>query len=114
MTNVVCQKWKKSERDWGEKPDGYSLHLTIVDRNAYVREYWTEQHKEYSEAPAEYSRTCGTPYLCEVNAKTFKKVQASKNGIRIYDNKYPGDGGRDGWVAMPGGGHGKVRSANAL
>lgn len=24
---VICQKWEESERGWGTRPNGYSLHL---------------------------------------------------------------------------------------
>ncbi len=36
---VVVQKWEETERGWGVRPDGFSLHLTDADRSAYIGEY---------------------------------------------------------------------------
>ena len=93
---VVVQKWEESESGWGTRPDGFSLHLTDADRAAYERDYWA---KMPDEAPDEYSRPAGTPYRAKVDAETFTKVKASKNGIRGF-GRYPGSGGTDGWVPL--------------
>lgn len=92
---VIVQKWEESERGWGSRPDGFSLHLTDEDRKAYIKEYWAGMPKE---TPDEYERPDGTPYKAEVSDSVFAKVKASKNGIRDYHNEYPGSGGTDGWV----------------
>jgi len=92
---VIVQKWEESERGFGTRPDGYSLHLTEADRETYVKEYWDGMPDT---APEEYSRPDGTPYAAEVDEVTFASVQASKNGIRSYDRKLPGTGGTDGWI----------------
>lgn len=95
-STVVCQKWEESERGWGNRPDGYSLHLNDADRLAFIKSYWDRMPKE---SPDEYSRPCGTPYSCDVEPATFNKVVGSKNGIRLHSNNYPGSGGTDGWVS---------------
>jgi hypothetical protein len=94
---VVVQKWEESERGWGCRPDGYSLHLSEADRIAYIAAYWARMP---GEVPDEYSRPDGAPYLADVDAKTYKAVKASKNGTRYWDNAYPGSGGTDGWVSV--------------
>ena len=91
---VICQKWEESERGWGIRPDGYSLHLSEKDRKAFIKKYWTGMPDV---VPNEYSRPDGTPYLCEVDEKTFKEIKAGKNGIRRF-GKVPPPGGTDGWI----------------
>ena len=93
---VICQKWEESERGWGTRPDGYSLHLTDEDRKAYIQGYWAGMPDS---TPDEYSRPDGTPYRCEVDRETFEKVKASKHGVRFHDSP-PGSGGTDGWVPV--------------
>lgn len=90
---VVCQKWEESERGWGTRPDGYSLHLTDADRKQFIQDYSDELPDE---APDEYSRPDGTAYLVDVDEKTYKNVKKSKNGLREF-GKPPGSGGTDGW-----------------
>jgi hypothetical protein len=34
---VIRQEWEESERGWGCRPDGYSLHLDKEDRNTYIK-----------------------------------------------------------------------------
>lgn len=88
---VIVQKWEESEKGWGVRSDGFSLHLTDADRKAFIREYWDGMPKTI---PDEYSRISGTPYTATVNATMFAKVKASKNGIRC-DGRPPGSGGSD-------------------
>lgn len=91
---VLCQKWEESERGWGTRPDGYSLHLTDEARRKYIEDYW-KRMPDYT--PDEYSRPSGTAYWAEVSAEVFNKVKASANGVMFGDNNYPGHGGKDGW-----------------
>lgn len=57
--------------------------------------------------PDEYSRTAGDPYEAKVDEKTFRQLNAAKkhlkNGLRFFDNNYPGSGGENGWVHLPRG-----------
>ena len=103
---VVVQKWEESERGWGTRPDGYSLHLTEADRRKYGGEYWAQMPDD---TPNAYSRPDGTAYIADVYGETYETIKQSKNGIRVFSGKYPGDGGADGWRAVPPAGHGKSR-----
>jgi hypothetical protein len=91
---LIVQKWTESERGWGTRPDGYSLHLSEVHLKRYVEEYWARMPNS---VPDEYSYPDGTPYTFEADAETYEKVKASSNGIRSYERNYPGSGGIDGW-----------------
>ena len=81
--NLVKQKWEESERGWGVRPDGYSLHLTFADRDAYVRAYWDRMPDQ---EPDEYSRPSGDPISIEVDAETYRQVLAASDthGLRRY------------------------------
>src|SRR5687768_1019704 len=87
---AICLPWEESERGWGVRPDGYSLHLTIVDVERYIKKYWDSMPNE---VPDEYSRPGGAPYICLVDLETYEALKDSeaKNdyGIRRYDNKLP-------------------------
>lgn len=76
--SVVRQDWLESERGWGCRPDGYTLHLTKSDRDAFVKAYWDRMPDE---VPDEYSRPEGQPTLVDVDEATYEKVKASKNGM---------------------------------
>jgi hypothetical protein len=89
---VVVQKWEESERGWGCRPDGYSIHPDEAARRRYVDAYWADMPDE---TPDEYSRPNGTPYEAEVD------VPIEGDGRRFFEHEtkgYPGDGGKDGWV----------------
>ncbi len=91
---LVCQKWTESERGWGQRPDGYSLHVDDNARKAFIAEYWARMPDE---TPDEYSRPDGTPYACPVTQALFDTVAALKNGLRHYSGPAPWPGGEDGW-----------------
>ncbi|OGZ97146.1 MAG: hypothetical protein A3I44_05080 [Candidatus Sungbacteria bacterium RIFCSPLOWO2_02_FULL_51_17] len=92
---VVCQKWEESERGWGTRPDGYSLHLSDTDREAFIKDYWAGMPNA---VPDEYSRPDGTPYVCDADSETYKKIKESKHGIWCH-GRAPGSGGPDGWIS---------------
>lgn len=92
MPNVIVQKWEESERGWGTRPDGYSIHPTEEARERFIKAYWDRQPKE---TPDEYSRPHGTPYTAEVPAADFEKMKG--DGERFWQDNYPGNGGKDGW-----------------
>jgi hypothetical protein len=73
---VYRQNWLESERGWGIRPDGYSLHLSRLDRDVYVRQYWDRMPNQ---VPDEYSR-CAV----EVDEATYAAIAASQHGIRRY------------------------------
>lgn len=79
MNKVLKQEWEESERGWGCRPDGYSLHISEEDRVDFIKAYWD---KMPAFAPSEYSRPYGTPFWIDVDDETFDKIKASKNGIR--------------------------------
>lgn len=100
---VLIQKWEESERGWGTRPDGYSIHQSEEDRQAYIREYM--KGRDPDDVPDEYDRTDGAPYWCEIDDddKRIEELrETSKHGIRIWNNDYPGDGGKDGWRHVKG------------
>lgn len=98
MPNIIVQKWEESERGWGTRPDGYSLHLTETDRVRYVRAY---SDALPAEVPDEYSRPNGTPYVWDAPEDTVAKLKAAGDfGTRFYSNKYPGSQGPDGWRSV--------------
>ena len=100
---VLCQKWEESERGWGTRPDGYSLHVSEDDRARFIKTYWDGMP---AEVPDEYSRPDGTPYWCEVEEAVYDEVAKGKCGIWKHGTP-PGSGGRDGWIPLSGGGSGK-------
>ncbi|KXK08120.1 MAG: hypothetical protein UZ21_OP11001000722 [Microgenomates bacterium OLB22] len=68
--------------------------MTEADRKAYVDSYWKAMPDQ---VPDEYSRPSGAPYTADVEEDTYNLVATSEQGVRIYDNTYPGSEGTDGW-----------------
>lgn len=58
-----CQEWEESERGWGVKPDGYSLHPSLEALERYHDKYVRSLPDE---VPDEYSRKSGDPFICEI------------------------------------------------
>jgi hypothetical protein len=83
---VLCRNWEESERGWGVRPDGISLHLTEQDYKQYVENYWSTMPDR---APDEYSRpaTFGNLYEVKASDELYKEIEESKNGIRVYNTQ---------------------------
>lgn len=77
---VVYQTWVESERGWGTRPDGYSIHLSLDDRDRFIQEYWDSLPDE---VPDEYSLPYGDAKPYSVNQKTFMRLQEAKEEQRF-------------------------------
>lgn len=78
---VVRQMWEESERGWGTRPDGDSLHLTETDRVDYIDRYWDRMPDA---VPDEYSRPDGSPKLIDVDEETYEKIVEGGGSLRRY------------------------------
>lgn len=88
---VVCRKWEESERGWGVRPDGYSLHLSSVHLADFIREHRDARHADHVPNIYDFpSDASGATYACIINDdELFIEIAKSKNGIRRFDNYYP-------------------------
>lgn len=86
---VYCLPWFESEAGWGQRPDGYSLHISREEANQYIKDTLKRQ-KEYFDkvlgpgiVPGSYDRP-GTVYAVAVDKKLFELVLSGPR--RYYDN----------------------------
>jgi len=85
---VIYVSWEESERGWGTRPDGCSLHLTMECFREFEKDYWKRMKAAYGDrVPDEYSRPAGRPVLAGVTGIWFEKIKNSKNGIRLLYNQ---------------------------
>jgi len=93
--------WTESERGWGQRSDGASLHLTKEDGAMYVAEYWAQEKIRNDAAgggtPDEYERPDDEGKRVLIATKLLKKIQESRTGksIRVTNstlNESKGDG----------------------
>ena len=93
---VVMQAWEESERSWGVRPDGITLHLTRADRDNFCKQYWAEERKRSATLgdgiPDEYTRESGEPVWADVDAKTYGDVLDRKrqHGLRLWQHELAG------------------------
>ena len=80
LETVIYVSWEESERGWGCRPDGCSLHLSEKDYQSFEREYWDRMPEA---VPDEYSRPAGKPVEVQVAQNLYQKIQGSTNGIRL-------------------------------
>lgn len=69
---VVCREWEESERGWGCRPDGFSLHKDAAAHAAYVAQC---MERLPDAVPDEYTRPLGAPFTVVVKPEVFAQVQ---------------------------------------
>lgn len=90
---VVRQDWEESERGWGVRPDGYTLHLTVEDCEKFKAKFWADEAKRNPSgiAPSDYTRESGSPHAVSVDSTKFAKLntpEAKKRyGVWFRDNE---------------------------
>ena len=83
MKPVIKQLWEESEKGWGIRPDGYSLHLTTTDRDEYIKDYWDSMQKTPA-TPSIYSRPSGKGTIIDVDDVEYEQIKKTKNGLRVW------------------------------
>ena len=83
MKKVYLQYWEESERGWGVRPDGCSLHLRIEDQKIYINSI-QESRMNDKEVPYEYDRTVGEPFEVMIKDDLYDEV---KNSLRLYQHQ---------------------------
>ena len=84
LQEIILVDWEESERGWGTRPDGCSLHINSKDYAQYIKNYWARMPKE---VPDEYSRPSSNPVDAYVTQKLYERIKGSKNGIMIYETE---------------------------
>jgi hypothetical protein len=81
MNKVILQIWEESERGFGTRPDGCSMHIDSKERENYIRSiYESRNSDEY--IPKEYDRIVGEGIDAFIEDTLFDLVQKDKS-IRI-------------------------------
>lgn len=100
---VLYQAWEESERGWGVRPDGYSLHIDKSHRDKFVEallkrqsDYFKERGLKDGEAPAEYTRVSGDPAPVNVTRAIYRQIVAKGGNYQGIN----GDGVRVDWPAQ--------------
>ena len=84
MNKVTLQFWEESERGWGVRPCGCSLHLDKSERDKYVKTIYEGRSSDF--VPSEYDRTIGEPMDDFISDVMFSRVKL-KTSIRIYEHE---------------------------
>ena len=85
MNKVILQFWEESERGFGVRPYGCSLHLDTLIRDKYVNGVY-ESRKGEDYVPDVYDRIIGDPIDAFISDVLYSKVKL-KNSIRIYEHE---------------------------
>ena len=72
MKSAYIQEWEESERGWGVRPDGASVHKTQEGLEAFVKENWG--NRQTIVVPDEYSRPRGAPYFMNVPNEVYNRI----------------------------------------
>jgi len=83
MNRCYFQRWEESERGWGVRPDGCSLHLDSNFHKRYINEIYTIRQGEMM-VPDEYDRITGPILECFVSDSVFDLLK-EKTSMRLME-----------------------------
>ena len=81
MNKVILQIWEESERGWGTRPDGCSMHIDLKERENYIQTIYNSRKSEIS-IPDEYERIVGEGVEAFIEDDLYNLVQKDKS-IRL-------------------------------
>jgi hypothetical protein len=83
MNRCYFQRWEESERGWGIRPDGCSIHLSVDSHKKYLNEIYIVRQSD-SSIPQEYDRITGTLIECFISDTLFEIVK-EKLSLRLME-----------------------------
>jgi hypothetical protein len=73
---LIQQFWREYERGWGDRPDGYTLHLNEEGRERFVKEFLRKQDaRAKGRIPDEFSKPDGAQNVT-VSVALYAKVRS--------------------------------------
>lgn len=86
MKSVIFQNWVERERGWGIRPDGFTVHRSHEDLQAYIKRYWDGMPDS---APAEYSAPEGSPVEVSISENAYAMLENTELGVAFWSNINP-------------------------
>lgn len=83
MKKVFLQYWEESERGWGIRPDGCSLHLTPLNHSEYLKEVYYK--RDGKNVPHEYDRIVGELIEVEVMDNIYNEIENNGGTLRLAE-----------------------------
>lgn len=85
MNKCLLQFWEESERGWGTRPDGCSIHLNEEFKKIYINGIY-KMRESSSVVPKEYDRPIGNSIECFVSDSLYEKIDQI-GSIRIFEHE---------------------------
>lgn len=84
MKKVFLQYWEESLKNCSIRPDGCSLHITLNDRNSFVKKVYDSRQDKLT--PNEYDMVVGDPIEVEVSDAIFEEITRNENSLRLMQH----------------------------
>ena len=84
MKKVYLKNWEESERGWGVRPDGCSLHIDLNNHKSYLNSIY--QSRDINNIPHEYDRIVGDVKEVLVSDVIFNEVLKSNGVLRLMQH----------------------------
>jgi hypothetical protein len=85
MNKCILQIWEESERGWGTRPDGCTIHTDDDVRIKYIDSIY-ESRKIEKSIPDEYDRPIGKSIECFISDRLYEKIN-QVGSIRLLEHE---------------------------
>ena len=82
---AYLQEWEESERGWGTRPDGCSLHTSEAAHKFYMHSVMDGRGDA---VPHEYDRPCGNLTKALLSEDLFNSTAISGGTVRMFQSEY--------------------------
>jgi hypothetical protein len=83
MKKVYLQYWEESERGWGCRPDGCSLHINPLNHSSYLKEIYSG--RDVNNIPHEYDRIVGELIEVEIGDNLYNEIVNNGGNLRLAE-----------------------------
>jgi hypothetical protein len=84
MNKVILQIWEVSERGYGTRSDGCSIHTDSENRNNYIKSIYDSRGDM---VPNTYDKIIGSELEAFIDDELFKKLNEEKS-IRLIEPEF--------------------------
>jgi hypothetical protein len=84
MNKVILQFWEESERGWGIRPDGCSMHISDINREKFIKNIYSLRND--SDVPDIYERINGIAIIAFIEDGLFKELK-EQGSLRLLEHE---------------------------
>ena len=83
---AYLQYWEESERGWGVRSDGCSIHTSLDEHKKFIDQIYSK--RDPNQVPDEYDRVVDEPFEVEISDALYNEMMNEGGTLRLMQHSF--------------------------